>query len=269
MALRALSRAVRPISRSAPIAACAARLGRTNGALASVLSTGTPAAFAGPRSERLFASSASRLAASKSDKELAAKLTEEYQYELENNEDGNKLPEFLESFNKQGLFKIEDKAGEKQVKLTRTVGNETISVLFATDSMSESEWEAEEIEGDEDPATSFVVRCTAHVTKKDAGTLEFSLTVSDREFLIDAVNLGSDSALMLEDSASADWKRSGLYGGPVFEELDDDLQALFAKYLEDRGFNGDLAEFIAAYIEYKEQNEYVRWLQAVGQFVEK
>jgi hypothetical protein len=26
---------------------------------------------------------------------------------------------------------------------------------------------------------------------------------------------------MLEDTAEADWKRNGLYGGPVFEELDE------------------------------------------------
>lgn len=167
------------------------------------------------------------------------------------------------------LRQVADKTGEKLVKLTRTMGNETISVVFATDSMSESEWEAEEAAEEEDMPSSFVVRCTAHVSKKDAGTLEFALTITDGQFLIDAVNLGSDSSLMLEDTAEADWKRNGLYGGPIFEELDEDLQSLFGKYLEERGFNPELADFIAEYIEYKEQIEYTRWLQGVADFVSK
>lgn len=59
-----------------------------------------------------------------------------------------------------------------------------------------------------------------------------------------------------------------LYTGPPFNNLDEDLQILLEKYLEERGVNTRLALFIPDYIDHKEQKEYVKWLNSVKQFVE-
>ena len=43
----------------------------------------------------------------------------------------------------------------------------------------------------------------------------------------------------------------------------------FYAYLEARGVNAELAAFIPSYVEYKEQNEYTRWLEKVKSFIER
>jgi len=67
-------------------------------------------------------------------------------------------------------------------------------------------------------------------------------------------------------------KESGdkeLYGGPIFEDLDEALQEAMAAYLADRKVDDELCYFIAAYSTNKEQKEYVNWLNSVMNFVEK
>ncbi|KAJ3342923.1 Mitochondrial acidic protein mam33 [Gonapodya sp. JEL0774] len=209
---------------------------------------------------RMF--SASNVSLGVSDKDLAKKLDDEYKYEVESDEGA---PEFLTVFQKSGLFKIQDTPGEKEVKLTRTLDGEKISILFSTDSLAESDW-SEEAEGAE-AETPTSVNCTVLVDKGKAGTLEFAVTVDGGEFMIDTVAYGKDSSLMVEETAEADWKRKGTYGGPVFQELDEELQDLLAKYLEERGFDESLAEFIPKYVEFKEQKEYENWLKSVRDYV--
>lgn len=58
-----------------------------------------------------------------------------------------------------------------------------------------------------------------------------------------------------------------LYGGPIFEDLDESLQDSFAKYLESLGINDDMIYFINAYADRKEQREYENWLKAIQAFV--
>jgi complement component 1 Q subcomponent-binding protein len=55
-----------------------------------------------------------------------------------------------------------------------------------------------------------------------------------------------------------------LYQGPEFVELAEDLQEAFHSYLQtDCGVNDDVAAFISMYADFKEQEEYVRWLKQV------
>jgi complement component 1 Q subcomponent-binding protein len=55
--------------------------------------------------------------------------------------------------------------------------------------------------------------------------------------------------------------------GPPFNNLDEDLQILLEKYLEERGINTRLALFIPDYIDHKEQKEYIKWLNNIKNFV--
>ena len=63
------------------------------------------------------------------------------------------------------------------------------------------------------------------------------------------------------------YNTSNLQQGPPFSNLDEDLQILLEKYLEERGINTRLALFIPDYIDHKEQKEYIKWLNSVKNFV--
>jgi complement component 1 Q subcomponent-binding protein len=56
------------------------------------------------------------------------------------------------------------------------------------------------------------------------------------------------------------------YEGPIFDELDENLQESFNLYLFERGINSHLAELVIGYSEFKENNEYKAWLQRMVAF---
>ena len=57
------------------------------------------------------------------------------------------------------------------------------------------------------------------------------------------------------------------YPGPNYDELDESVQEEFHKYLEARGIDATLANYIAEAHVDKEQREYTRWLENVANFV--
>jgi hypothetical protein len=59
------------------------------------------------------------------------------------------------------------------------------------------------------------------------------------------------------------------YTGPVYEELDEKLQASFQQYLAERGVDEALGAYVLPLIHDKEQREYVRWLANVQAFLRK
>jgi complement component 1 Q subcomponent-binding protein len=80
--------------------------------------------------------------------------------------------------------------------------------------------------------------------------------------------LYKDGKLATKDTAEADWKRREAYMGPPFSNLDEDLQILMEKFLEERGINTSLALFIPDYVDYKEAREYEAWLNGLKDFVD-
>lgn len=57
------------------------------------------------------------------------------------------------------------------------------------------------------------------------------------------------------------------YQGPKFAELDESLQTEFENYLVAKGIDNELADFIVAFSDYKEEGEYRTWLNAVSKFL--
>ncbi|KAI8804975.1 mitochondrial glycoprotein [Cladochytrium replicatum] len=201
------------------------------------------------------------------DVDLAQKLSEELVYEKgESNESDAQFLETLKNFESRGIWKIEDKAGEKEVTMTRTYGNEKISVILSTDAINEQDIE----EGEE--AEGFPVSLTILVEKSgsdDRGALEITATSQEGSIYIENVAYNKSSALAADTSAEGDWQRRGKYGGPIFTDIDEELQDLFHKYIEERGIDTGLSEFIPEYLEKKEQKEYMNWLGSIKGFVEK
>ncbi|CAB4487865.1 mitochondrial glyco protein [Rhizophagus irregularis] len=209
------------------------------------------------------------------DKELAVKLGEELNYE---NEITEKEPEFVKTFLSQNPFKIEDKPGVNEVVLSRVFGNEKIRLIFdinildqqSTQFSTDEDEETEVIEEEEDEDTepSSPIRCSINIEKNGKGALAFEVMLVDGVFLISYVAHYSDAKLANDLTVEADWMRRGFYPGPQFETLDNDVQALFEKFLEERGINTAVAMFIPNYVEFKEQKEYISWLENVKKFVE-
>lgn len=125
----------------------------------------------------------------------------------------------------------------------------------------------EELVDDESPdgedsngEPSFPARVNVMIEKKGKGTLQIETTAQDGEIVIDNVYYFKDAALADAKTAELDWKRRNLYEGPPFGNLDEDLQVLLERYLDERGVNTALALWVPEYIDFKEQREYLNWL---------
>lgn len=129
--------------------------------------------------------------------------------------------------------------------------------------------EKEEKEEEEEEEGSFPVRATVLVEKEGKGSLVLNTVAQDGYLHIDAVRFFKEGQIATDEIATKEIgeQRQDLYMGPVYEELDEDLQRTFIKYLEERGIDTALATFLPDYVDYKEQKEYVNWLKDVNDFV--
>jgi len=202
---------------------------------------------------------------------LSQKLAEELKYEKEAD---STEPEFLTTFKAQKIWEIQDVAGNDEVTLVRKFGNETIRLMFSIADIQSAEedpeYEQEEGEGAEDQAlNTYPVRASFSITKNNAkGSINIDTMCQEGAFIIDNMSYYPNAELGTDLTAEADWKRRGLYIGPQFDTLDVAVQEEIEKWLQERGINENLAMFIPEYSEFKEQKEYVRWLENVKNFVE-
>lgn len=206
-----------------------------------------------------------------SDSDLALKLTSELKQEKANM-DQEETQVWLDKF-KSTPWKILDTPGDREVSLVRQFGNEKIRAIFSTDAINEAnedddmEYDEESQGEDDESPESFPVNLTILIEKaENKGALEIEAQIIDNSFYIENVSFGK-SELINDPTAEGDWQRRNLYSGPVFNNLDEDLQEEFHKYLQERGFDEELAELVPSYIEYKEQKEYMSWLDRVSKFV--
>lgn len=118
--------------------------------------------------------------------------------------------------------------------------------------------------GEEDPNAepSFPARVNVMIEKKGKGTLQIETTAQDGEIVIDNVYYFRNAELADAKTAELDWKRRNLYEGPPFGNLDEDLQVLLERYLDERGINTALSLWVPEYIDFKEQREYLNWLSS-------
>lgn len=126
--------------------------------------------------------------------------------------------------------------------------------------------DGEQAEGGE-PEESYPARVSIVIEKPGRGALAVETVAQDGIIVIDNVYYYSDASYALAKTAEKAHERQDLYVGPPFANLDEDLQVLFEKYLDERGINTSLALFVPDYIDMKEQREYLRWLSNVKSFV--
>jgi len=117
----------------------------------------------------------------------------------------------------------------------------------------------EDMGEEESQEPSFPAHLNITVERPGKGALQFEAIAQDGLIVIEQVYYFKDSAKAHDVSAATDMKGDP-YTGPPFGNLDEDLQVLFEKYLEERGINTQLALFVPEYIDFKEQREYLGWL---------
>jgi complement component 1 Q subcomponent-binding protein, mitochondrial len=136
---------------------------------------------------------------------------------------------------------------------------EDVAIKISTNSQDDSIEEMEEGE-DEAAAPSYAINFWTEVSK-GGKTLRFNLTYMENETAgpdiehIELLNEGQDS------------NDEHLYTGPVFAELDEQVQQQFAAYLEERGITADVCQYLCKLVYDKEQAEYLRWMKKVADFV--
>jgi complement component 1 Q subcomponent-binding protein len=121
----------------------------------------------------------------------------------------------------------------------------------------------EELMDDEsaDAEPSFPARLSVTIEKDGvAGAMQFEAVAHDGSISIENVYHYTNKELADVKTAEQDWSRKSVYTGPPYGNLDEDLQVLLERYLEERGVDTALAVWVPEYIDFKEQKEYMRWL---------
>ncbi|XP_059463617.1 uncharacterized protein At2g39795, mitochondrial-like [Corylus avellana] len=157
-------------------------------------------------------------------------------------------------------FQIEDRPGERTVLLTRSFEDEIIKVEADIPQIG-TEDEEEEEDGDEDDEKGDIetTPLLVTITKESGMSLQFGVTASKCEICIDSLAIKQPE--VSEDQLA--------YEGPEFNDLDENLQKAFHKYLEHRGINSRTASFLGEYMRKKDSKEYLLWLKKIKSFVEK
>ena len=115
-------------------------------------------------------------------------------------------------------------------------------------------------EGAEEP--SIPMRVNVTIQKPGKGCMQVETIAEDGMIQIDNVFYYQDAELADAQTADLNWSKRNLYAGPPFGNLDEDLQVLLERYLDERGINTSLALFVPDYVDFKEQREYLNWLSS-------
>lgn len=90
----------------------------------------------------------------------------------------------------------------------------------------------------------------------------------DGQLEIEYVHYYPRAELVDSKTYEAHREANDVYGGPLFEHLDADLQQMYETYVTERGINERLSWFLQRYVDYKEQREYVQWLDNMKKFID-
>eukprot|EP00977_Amphora_coffeiformis_P005219 scaffold1117_cov167-Amphora_coffeaeformis.AAC.13 len=181
-------------------------------------------------------------------------LKREYDEEKEN--ETTVMPDELKGLHKQ-IQERDWKIVEEGAitRLFSTIGAHKVQIFFHCQDTVEEEYEEEGEEDEEEAAPAF--RFTVTVTKAGKSMVFICLS-RNAECNIESVNLTKTDVAELDNGVP-----ETEYQGPEFLELATELQEEFHNYLsEEIGIDEDMAAFISMYADYKEQSNYVEFLES-------
>ncbi|KAI1807459.1 mitochondrial glycoprotein [Daldinia bambusicola] len=228
------------------------------------------------------------------DEALVVKLESELEFENEMKA-SEQTPASVLDFLENTPFELKDEPGKEDVSLVRKYGNETITVTFSISDLANFEpddmFNEDEVLGDEvDPTEGkrseqsegeegledeleggdapVPCRLNIVVEKPGKGALNIEAVAQDGQIIVENFYYFKDAKMAHGKTADVAHAAQDIYPGPPFGSLDEDLQVLMERYLEERGVTQALAVFVPDYMDIKEQREYQAWLKDVKEFVE-
>lgn len=136
------------------------------------------------------------------------------------------------------------------------------------DSLAPSDRDGEDSESSPAP---FPLALRITIDKGAIGATNIIAQVDDGMVEIQFVHFYPRADLIDPTTTEAIREAENVYGGPPFQYLDPDLQQMYDQYINERGINTRLAWFLSRYVEYKEQREYMLWLESefLSMFIDK
>ncbi|XP_038905637.1 uncharacterized protein At2g39795, mitochondrial-like [Benincasa hispida] len=170
------------------------------------------------------------------------------------------LENYVDEIPEEFPFEIQDNPGERTITLTRKYEDETIKVeVEIPDVTAEGEEEDEAGEDDEQTRQESSLPLVLSISKDGGVCLEFGVTAYPDEISIDNLSIRKPDSS--EDLLG--------YDGPAFQDLDENLQKAFHKYLEIRGIKPSTTNFLHQYMINKDSREYSIWLKNLKNFIEE
>ncbi|XP_028797323.1 uncharacterized protein At2g39795, mitochondrial-like [Neltuma alba] len=157
-------------------------------------------------------------------------------------------------------FEIIDCPGQQIITLRRTYQGEDIKVEVHMPDLvtGENEDDRDDDDNDSERANHSNVPLVVSVSKKDGPLLEFGCFAYPDEITIDS--------LTVKNPENAEDKIP--YEGPDFQDMDENLQKAFHKYLEIRGIKPRTTQFLHEYMINKDSREYLVWMKKLKKFIE-
>lgn len=133
---------------------------------------------------------------------------------------------------------------------------------------AEEDVEEDEMGMDEESAAPINLSIIVEKPGKSSGALNIDATAQDGNIIVENMFFYEDAKVAKIESPESAQTRADVYPGPPFGSLDEDLQVLMERFLEERGITQALAVFVPDYVDVKEQREYLRWLNNVKGFID-
>lgn len=116
--------------------------------------------------------------------------------------------------------------------------------------------------GEQSQNPAYPITVTVTISKPGKGAMQIVTNAQDGIVVIENVSYYPKAEVAEAETPDHDFARAHVYAGPPFQNLDPELQSMLERYLDERGINEQLASFAPDYVDYKEQREYVQWLES-------
>jgi len=163
-------------------------------------------------------------------------------------------------------FSIKDEAGKGVVTLEAKINGAKVLITFDCQDEAETGMDMNELqmpelnEGNEDelPEIGFGINFVVRITSSTGDKMVIDCVASQE---LQVLNVQHVPAGKNEDDGD-------LYGGPIFDQLSENLQDSIFDFLAEHKVDEDLAFFILSYSRSKEESEYLHWLNSMLNTVE-
>ncbi|KAK5075280.1 Mitochondrial acidic protein mam33 [Lithohypha guttulata] len=121
---------------------------------------------------------------------------------------------------------------------------------------------------EQEQSSSFPLNLSITIDKGAIGATNVIAQAQDGQIDIEYVHYYPRADLIDPKTHEASREAQDVYGGPTFQYLDGELQQMYDNYIGERGINTQLVWFLTRYVDYKEQREYVQWLDNMKKFID-